>query len=238
MQRLTASGPFSESVIEHLRRLRPQLQAAGKMALQAAEIHHDGLMAAFNLFNCVAVLLDLKGRILRTNGAADGLIIEALNVQDGMLRAKVAANDISLQKLIRSLTVRGIVAEAEPSGAIAILRRGKSPILIHSGRLPVLNEDPLRQARAVLMIVDPDAFHAPQMPDLRQLFALTTSEVAIAVALTNGHEVEEIARTRQVRPGTLRVQLKSIFLKTGVRRQSELIALLLRLSRLPRQGLW
>ena len=238
MQRLTASGPFSESVIEHLRRLRPHLQAAGKMALQAAEIHHDGLMVAFTLFNCGAVLLDLKGRILRVNAAAEGLIIETLNVRDGMLRANVAVNDISLQKLIHSLTVRGIVPEVEPSGAIAILRRGRSPILIHSGRLPISNEDSLRQARAVLMIVDPDAFHAPQMPDLRQMFALTTSEVAIAVALTNGHEVEEIARTRHVSPGTLRVQLKSIFLKTGVRRQSELIALLLRFSRLPRQGLW
>jgi DNA-binding NarL/FixJ family response regulator len=76
------------------------------------------------------------------------------------------------------------------------------------------------------------------MPELRQMFGLTTSEVAIAVALTSGHEVEEIARTRHVSPGTLRVQLKSIFLKTGVRRQSELVALLLRVSRLPRQGLW
>jgi DNA-binding CsgD family transcriptional regulator len=238
LQRLSASGPFSESVIEHLRRLRPELQVAGKMALQAAEIHHDGLMVALTLFNCGAVLLDLKGAILRVNAAAEGLIIEGLNVRDRMLRANVAVNDISLQKLIHSLTVRGIVPKAEPSGAIAILRRGRSPILVHSGQLPVSHEDPLRQAGAVLMIVDPDAFHAPQMPELRQMFGLTTSEVAIAVALTSGHEVEEIARTRHVSPGTLRVQLKSIFLKTGVRRQSELVALLLRVSRLPRQGLW
>ncbi|MGA7384990.1 MAG: hypothetical protein WBW81_10000 [Methylocella sp.] len=238
LQRLAASGPFPESVIEHLRRLRPQLQDAAKMALQVAEIHHDGLMVAFTLFNCGAVLLDLNGRILRVNVAAEGLISEALNIQHGMLRANVAVNDVSLQKLIHSLTVRGIVPEAEPSGAIAILRRGRSPLLIHSGQLSVSHEDPLRQARAVLMIVDPDAYHAPQMPELRQMFALTASEVAIAVALTSGHEVEEIARTRHVSPGTLRVQLKSIFLKTGVRRQSELIALLLRFSRLPRQGLW
>jgi DNA-binding CsgD family transcriptional regulator len=62
---------------------------------------------------------------------------------------------------------------------------------------------------------------------LIQLFGLTRVEARLAARLANGQSVEEIANEFSVSLNTARTHLKSIFNKTGVRRQSELVALLL-----------
>jgi DNA-binding CsgD family transcriptional regulator len=63
---------------------------------------------------------------------------------------------------------------------------------------------------------------------------MTSSEATIAALLAKGHDIDEIATMRRVSPGTLRAQLRSIFIKTETRRQAELVGLLLRCSALPR----
>ena len=77
------------------------------------------------------------------------------------------------------------------------------------------------------MIDDPEARLAPQAPVLRQVFGLTGAEATVATALASGREAKEIAHMRGVSLGTLRNQLKTIYAKTGARRQAELVALLL-----------
>jgi DNA-binding CsgD family transcriptional regulator len=78
------------------------------------------------------------------------------------------------------------------------------------------------------MIDDPEARLPPEAPVLRQIFGFTGAEASVAIAVSSGRDVDEIARMRRVSPGTLRNQLKTVFAKTGVRRQAELVALLLR----------
>jgi DNA-binding CsgD family transcriptional regulator len=51
----------------------------------------------------------------------------------------------------------------------------------------------------------------------------------VAVALSTGLTPNEIARHHGISMGTVRSQLKSIFVKTGTKRQPELIAVLARL---------
>jgi DNA-binding CsgD family transcriptional regulator len=63
---------------------------------------------------------------------------------------------------------------------------------------------------------------------LRKRFALSVAETQIVEGLLAGNSLAEIAEKRAVSPGTVRSQLKSIFAKTEVRRQSELVALLYR----------
>ena len=78
------------------------------------------------------------------------------------------------------------------------------------------------------MVIDSDQHPAPQKSTLRQAFGLTDAEVEVALALSCGRDIEEIAQMRGVLPGTIRNQVKSIFAKTNTRRQAELVALLLR----------
>jgi DNA-binding CsgD family transcriptional regulator len=61
----------------------------------------------------------------------------------------------------------------------------------------------------------------------KQLFNLTKAETALAMELANGLSLEEAAENLNIRRNTARAHLRSIFSKTGVRRQTELVRILL-----------
>lgn len=65
---------------------------------------------------------------------------------------------------------------------------------------------------------------APEI--LLSLFDFTPAEISITNSILSGASLEEIARVRRVSIDTVRVQLKSIFAKTGTHRQTELVKLL------------
>jgi DNA-binding CsgD family transcriptional regulator len=56
------------------------------------------------------------------------------------------------------------------------------------------------------------------------------AEARLGARLGTGHALEDIAADLNISLGTARNQLKSIFSKTGTKRQSELVALLWRVS--------
>jgi DNA-binding CsgD family transcriptional regulator len=150
------------------------------------------------------------------------------------LRARTTDCDVLLQKIIRSVTAAGTSPLAECRHTVAIDRPGASPLLVHAARLPQSGADRIRQSSAVLTIIDRDTFRAQQVTNFRQTFNLTKSEAEVAVALSRGHDIDEIADMRRVSIGTLRAQLRSIFTKTNTRRQSELMVLILSSGGLPR----
>jgi DNA-binding CsgD family transcriptional regulator len=53
----------------------------------------------------------------------------------------------------------------------------------------------------------------------------------VARLLTEGFPLVDIAAQMNVKPGTVRTHLKRLFLKTGTRRQAEVVALLARLTK-------
>lgn len=232
----TRAKPFSQKEIDALRQIGPQLREAGNLALRLAAVHHEGILRAFVTINCGALLLDWKGRILRTSAAAEALMRGTLTIRDGFLRADAGESDAALQQLIRSGLARPSGLSAEPKDVIAINRPRGAPLLIHLVPLPVSAGNQFQRAPCVLTIDDPDAPRLLVAADLCNIFGLTTSEAAIAAELCLGRDLDEIAAIRRVTTGTLRAQLKAIMFKTGTRRQSELVALLLRYSRLPGQG--
>jgi DNA-binding CsgD family transcriptional regulator len=61
----------------------------------------------------------------------------------------------------------------------------------------------------------------------KQLFNLTKAETALAMELANGLSLEEAAEVLNIRRNTARAHLRSIFSKTGVRRQTELVRIML-----------
>jgi DNA-binding CsgD family transcriptional regulator len=85
-------------------------------------------------------------------------------------------------------------------------------------------------ARILLTLTDLDSSATSTASDLRMLFDLSHAESQVAVLLGEGHEPVEIARRRRVAIDTVRGQLKSIYRKLGVGRQSDVVRLLARLS--------
>lgn len=62
------------------------------------------------------------------------------------------------------------------------------------------------------------------------MFDLTPAEVQIALALTQGQSVKDIATQRRTAVYTVRSQVKSLFEKTETRRQADLVRLVTRLT--------
>lgn len=61
----------------------------------------------------------------------------------------------------------------------------------------------------------------------KQLFNFTPAETALALELANGLSLEEAAENLNIMRNTARAHLRAIFSKTGVRRQAELVRVML-----------
>jgi len=84
------------------------------------------------------------------------------------------------------------------------------------------------RAAAVELILRDSAHPAlPSEPLLRQLYQLTPAEASLAVLLGEGLTLEESATRLGVSRNTARSHLRAVFAKTGVKRQTALVQLLL-----------
>jgi DNA-binding CsgD family transcriptional regulator len=63
---------------------------------------------------------------------------------------------------------------------------------------------------------------------LEALFGLTPAEARLAIRLSRGASLAAVADSHNISQHTARAQLKSVFAKTGVSRQAELVRLVLK----------
>jgi DNA-binding CsgD family transcriptional regulator len=87
---------------------------------------------------------------------------------------------------------------------------------------------PIRGPCAMILISDTSRSTAAQAAqDLRDVFALTPTEAAIASRLAVGQDVKTMAKGMGTSVSTVRTHLHRLFDKTGTRRQADLIRLVL-----------
>jgi DNA-binding CsgD family transcriptional regulator len=77
-----------------------------------------------------------------------------------------------------------------------------------------------------VVVADLERRTRPPEDALCSAFALTPAEAKLASRLATGEAVETASEKLGIVLGTARNQLKSIFVKIGVHRQAELVALL------------
>lgn len=176
------------------------------------------------------VVFDESGLILRTNAVASGVLAEkdGIRINQNRLHAEFAAEDRELQRLIKmALTESGAVpAVPQPMTVTRPSGRASLGVLVRSVPSGEWSEERHRPA-AVAFIRDPERKWQLSLEMVRQLFGLTGSEAALALLLANGFTLDEAAVELGIRKNTIRAHLRSIFAKTGVRRQTTLIHLLL-----------
>lgn len=181
------------------------------------------------------VLLDGRLRLAHLNGIAREIISlgDGLWVSRGELHASVPDAERPLREILKE------VANSETQAGDAVrsfwLERpsGEAPFLVSVTRLgrPGYKErDPHYIA---VHILDPESPGRSPATNFRRFFDLSPGETSLACGLLEGATLSEIADEHAVKPTTLRQQLQGLFAKTGTRRQSALIALLLRISLFP-----
>jgi DNA-binding CsgD family transcriptional regulator len=160
---------------------------------------------------CAGLLVSVDGMILAANGAADRVlqaICPGFAKQDQPHQLPFA--------------VRALI-DLDTQGLEFLDCGGDRPYLVQ--RIALNRDDgPL-----LLLLADLNTSRGPSVDVLQQGFGLTPCEARVAVALAKGLSLNKIARQHGVGVGTVRGQLKSVFIKTGTRRQAELVAILARL---------
>lgn len=160
------------------------------------------------------------------------LRVTALSAAAERLLAKRDGLSLHHQRLVPPV---GIAAELH-AAVVAIIDRtelARSALLCprpsggHPYRLVLLPAGFDGAAGALLRIDDPDHSPGPGWQRaLQQAYGLSVMEADLATRLHDEYSLEEIAAQRGVTRETLRTQLKSLFNKTGVYRQSALAKLL------------
>jgi DNA-binding CsgD family transcriptional regulator len=84
-----------------------------------------------------------------------------------------------------------------------------------------------RPLRIAVYTRDPDTTAEIEGELVRQLFDLTPAEAAVARRLASGLSLEDAATSLSISRNTARAHLRSIFSKSGITRQTELVRLML-----------
>ncbi|WP_150129888.1 hypothetical protein [Sinorhizobium sp. RAC02] len=186
-----------------------------------------------NLIDEAVVLLDRDGRIIFINREADGLFSTsaALSSVNGYVRATSHVHDLQLQAAIRNVVNPDVSGSSQAPYAGAPHRlsvpqdRGLSlTVKILPGR--ELGGDMLRTtASAVLLITDPEKSGRIHAQEFSAQFGLSERESQLAALICGGAALKDASAILGISVGTARQYLKSVFLKTGVARQSDLIRL-------------
>jgi DNA-binding CsgD family transcriptional regulator len=215
-----------------LRQLAPHLQRAMRMHLRLGRlsVEQDMVTGVLDLLRPAIVVVDASARVKFANRAAEVLLASADGVSYGAhgLSAVTVTQTSRLRALIAQAagTVPGIAA----GGAMVIerpsLRRPYqvlvSPLSMQTPSAAFVSQRPA----AVVLIIDPDMEPASAEQRLRALYGLTSAEARVAMAIGSGDGLCTVAESLGVLPSTARTHLHHVFLKTGTRRQAQLVQLL------------
>lgn len=151
------------------------------------------------------------------------------------LRARDGHSQNRLEALIRSSRAGNVHDEELAGGWISIARdNSDSDYSVLVIPMPEVNDINLfSNPRILVLISDPEEGREDIGAPLKHLYGLTEGEVQVCLSLAAGKDTGSIADELAVSRDAVRFHLKNIFTKTRVKRQGELIRLLLTLPRVP-----
>jgi DNA-binding CsgD family transcriptional regulator len=209
---------------------------------RASQIHHQmaavstqkhWAWSALDRLRVGVILLDGQGRLLHMNRVAERLTSGG----NGFI---VGRNGLELPQPTETVRLRRLIADAaalaegrrtEGGGCLRVSCKVGTTLQFQVIPLPKgFSERPWNPSQAdscvAVFVSVPGAAHLPR-ERVAAMYGLTRAEARLASLLADGIDLEEVAETLAVSIQTVRSQLKSIFSKTGVTRQAELVALLL-----------
>jgi DNA-binding CsgD family transcriptional regulator/PAS domain-containing protein len=232
LQRTSSQGHVQTNDIKLFALLKPHFSRALGLAEQL------GSLRAFERFSSsvfeklpqALFALDGRGTILFANAAADALLRagDGICCAERRLRTQLPSEQHRLDNVIDEAANM----DTRSDGWVRVSRSSGGPP--YAAFISPLNswEDNLiaAQAKVVVVVHDTGDHRSADPRMLVEVYQLTDAEARLAKALSGGHSIESAASLLGVQPATIRSQLKSVFRKTGVSRQQDLVRLLALLS--------
>jgi DNA-binding CsgD family transcriptional regulator len=228
------AGIYNDDEERLMRFLMPHAHRAFKITDLIAELdgRYKFLVEALDKLPQSVMVVSRDGGLIAINTSAkritdrcDGLSID----KQGKLQAATSDESCRLRRLIGfacqpcldvQLNYGDVLQLSRPSGLRPLSLLVAPLSHDNSGLNP-------KQPSALIFITDPESGMETSEQIVQRLYQLTPAEARLTVLLTQGMSVAESSAELQVTTNTIRTHLKHIFQKTGARRQSELVKLLI-----------
>lgn len=222
-ERKYADGPFNAETLAALDPLRPHLARAailsGRLGLEKARLATETL----GLIGLPCAVLSRSYRVLASNALFGSLVPDV--IQDRQARITLA--DRRADRLFAvSIEQLGVQTGSPPRSIPVAASEQRPASIVHVVPVRGAAHDIFALASAIIVVttVEQASLVAPEV--IQGLFDLTPAEARIARSVASGETIEQVALRAGVSAGTVKQQLKSVFAKTGVTRQAELVGLL------------
>jgi len=229
--RPSAKPDFDDGDLERLQLLAPHIGAAMRLRETLAVARLEAMRArdALDAADLAVILLDADGAPDFVSRRAERLLGEndALSLRGGQLGAATPAATRSLRRLIACAAERRL-SEGDLSLSLPRPQR-RRPLLARAAPLSRDAAEATGNSRScvALFLCDPGFRDRLDEQAIAASYHLTPRESQVALAIARGADVACAGRSLGVSAGTVRTHLKAVFAKTGARRQSELVRLVL-----------
>ena len=228
--RNTEQGDFSEGEESHFLQLFPHLQRALRLLAKIQRSESEKLVyrATVDQMAIGTLVLDHLGNIISANDAARAMAASdpALDLNGKRLRLSDRQLDQHLATLIVAMLAEPESGNAE---ALSLSRRGEPALGLLLRVFPAGSQIETQHRPALIIyLTDPTSHQLAPQQLVSQLFGLTNAEARLATLLANGLSLAEAAETMHVSEGSARSYCKRIYAKTGLKRQAELVRLVLK----------
>lgn len=220
-------GAFTSDEISKLNRLKSDLARASFMTTRLRFQEAKTVACTMASLGLPAAVLGEGGRCLAMNEELEAL---TPRIRTGW-GDRLQFHNQQANKLFQS-SLQQLNASRSPEVLSFPVAAGEQtlPLVIHL--IPVRrNARDIFSSATIVMIVTTVGMPGPtNLSVLSGLFDLTRAEARLARELASGRSAEEAAKALNLSVNTVKTHTRAIFRKTGVKRQSELTALLSGLS--------
>lgn len=219
-------------------RLMPHVRRATDIhrRLYGAQLQRDGGLRALDALEIGILLADRRGRVIFANGAAETILrrSDGLMLVRDQLRTARTDDTERLAYLIRGAARTAQGVGDHPGGILLLATSTGAPVSVLVSPCPRIG---LLEPAALVFIAGRSGAPA-ETRHLARFYGLTPAEARLLKAMIDGERLADYAERACITLNTAKTHLKQIFAKTGIKRQAELIRLLVSdpMLRLARSG--
>jgi DNA-binding CsgD family transcriptional regulator/PAS domain-containing protein len=217
-------GPFERRDTEQLRRLSPHIcrALAIRDRLERARVRAHTLASSLDTLSFGVAVLDSTGKLLESNAIARDLFGRDCGIcckPDGTVYLRGLAGS-ELNHWIST----GMPPARRVDGLLHIPQAVGPPLSVLVSPLPAqsvswISGDP----RWILLIFDPSRQISLSTELIARDLCITNSEAVVVAMVVAGHKLKEAALRLGISEHTARSQMKSVFRKTDIRSQADLV---------------
>ena len=222
---------LSGDALGALEKLEPHLKNCMdiRARLRQLETGLHSLTAALDVLGHGIVLLDRHGGVAHCNAQAGTLLGQTcpLMVRNGRLRARKPRLDKRLQELIAQALGGELNAGAKHAGTLSAAEEDEEAglrVLVCPAGSSV--DDSSAGIAGIVLLSQDAPLSLSKVAFLLRRFALTRSETRCAMLFASGCSIDEVGSQLHTTRNTVKAHLRSLFSKTGAKRQAALVAIL------------